>query len=329
MTGATILTASTQTQLTPHDLPASAGYILPTGDMAIIGNDGMQPLVRALCDAIEFARPDIRFHLTMLGSATAIPALAADACLIAPMSRAPWASEIAAFRNAKGYAPSVIHIGYTGHGPRPGAKTPPSIYVHKTNPIAGLPMADIGRIFSAGSPEGDINFWHQLGLHGEWSARRIHTYGLRDDGKYASGFRDTRLGGRPYGSHYEALADRASVIKAVALDPFSIGSIGWFDASSVSDDVRVLPLSRVRGGALHVPDIDSVTAGAYPLSAFLSLYFDLPPGTRMPALLREIVELSLADFGQSLVASFAQSKDGYLPLSPADLQTERDKLAAM
>ncbi|WP_417691051.1 PstS family phosphate ABC transporter substrate-binding protein [Roseibium sp.] len=310
----------------PSDLPRSTDPIALKREIAIVGNDGMEPLVRALCERYLQIHPDTRFHLTLRGSSTAIRALACDAAWVAPMSRAPWAGELAAFRSAKGYAPTGIHIGYTGHGPRSGAKTPPSLYVHKTNPLGGLAMAEVAGIFSSGSPGGDINFWHQLGLAGEWADRRIHLYGLRDDGKYASAFKDAHLSGRAYASHYEALADRRAVIEAVAKDPFGIGCVGWFDAASVSKEVRVLPLSRERGGQTHTPALESVRAGVYPLSAFTSLYFDLAPNTQLQGDLKDYLRLALSDEGQAMVAAMTDTAEGYVPLSPEDLAQERRKL---
>lgn len=306
---------------------SSAGNADPSGPITIAGNDGMEPFVERLCARFKRDHPDVEFHLAMLGSSTAFPALASDACVIAPMSRAPWAADRAAFKSAKGHAASVIHIGYTGHGPRPGAKTPPSLYVHASNPLAGLPMADVARVFSSGSAEGDINFWHQLGLGGDWAERRIHLYGLRDDGKYASGFRDAHLAGRAYAIHYETLPDRASILKAVSQDPFGIGSVGWFNAQKFAGDVRVLALSRQRGGRLCTPVLNDVAAGDYPLSAFVSLYFDRSPNAPFQPWLKDYLALALSDEGQAILSEFTWSSEGYVPLSAFDLQAQRRALA--
>ncbi|WP_018897728.1 substrate-binding domain-containing protein [Rhizobium sp. 2MFCol3.1] len=294
----------------------------------IVGNDGMQPLIEALCRAVQHRHPGIEFDLEMHGSSTAFPALASDDCLIAPMSRGPWKSEQASFRSAKGHAAACIHIGYTGHGPRPGAKTPPALYVHAENPLAGLTMSDVARVFSSGHPRGDVNFWHQLSLGGNFAHRRIHLYGLRDDGKYASGFREAHLGGRAYAAHYETLPNRAAVIAAVAEDPYGIGSIGWFDGQDFEGSVRVLGLSRDGSDRFCTPDLADVGAGAYPLSAFLSLYFDPAPNAKPSPVLATFLEIALSEEGQSLVAQHISSHQGYVPLSAEDLALERSRLRA-
>jgi phosphate transport system substrate-binding protein len=295
--------------------------------ISIAGNDGMQPLIEKLCALFHHTHPGVEFQLTMAGSSIAFPALASDACLIAPMARAPWAADRASFKSAKSYAASVVHIGYAGHGPRPHAKTPPSIYVHATNPLNGLSMVDLARVFTSGAPEGDIGFWHQLDVGGDWAGRRIHLYGLRDDGKYASGFRDVHLMGRSYALHYEPLKDRTAVVRAVAEDPYGIGAVGWFNASDFADKVRILPLSRERGGRFHIPNLAEVAAGSYPLSSYLGLYVDRAPGAPLSPVLKAYLELALSDEGQALVAAFTNGPEGYVPLSPSDLLEQRRHLA--
>ncbi|MEE7567811.1 response regulator, partial [Xanthomonas sp. Kuri4-3] len=86
------------------------------------------------------------------------------------------------------YDATPVRIGYNGYGPRPPHKTPPAVYVHADNPLAGLTLAQVSRIFTDGHDGGDLTTWSQLGLDGSaWTDRRIHAYGLRDDGGFATG----------------------------------------------------------------------------------------------------------------------------------------------
>jgi phosphate transport system substrate-binding protein len=181
-------------------------------------------------------------------------------------------------------------------------------------------------VFTSGAPEGDIGYWHQLGLGGSWAGRRIHLYGLRDDGKYASGFREAHLEARPYALHYEPLKDRAAVVGAVADDPYGIGAIGWFDASNFTDRIRILPLSRERGGSFHTPGLADVALGSYPLSSRLGLHIDRAPDVPLLPVLKAYLELAISDEGQALVAEFTGTREGYVPLCELDLQRERKLL---
>lgn len=310
----------------PVAVPSSGGFVLPDGSLRIVGNDGMEDLVGAINRLFMQTHPGVRFSMVMKGSSTAMPALTAGVSLMAPMSRELWAGDRSAFRQVHGYEPVAIRIGYSGWGPRPPAKTPPAVYVHPANPLAGLSMQQLAQVFTAGVPAGDLNTWGQLGLPGAWQERRIHVFGLRDDGGFATAMRQLHFAGRPFAPHYEALGTREAVIRAVAADPCAIGLIGWMDASKVSANVRVLPLGADAKGPFRGPGLADVSQGRYPLSAPLQFYVNQPPGQPMNPLVREYLRLALSAEGQALVAAQTSSEEGYVPLSPEDLQAELKKL---
>ena len=289
----------------------------------IIGNDGMASLVLPWCELFREKNPNANFSCTLEGSSTAILALAADASWLAPMSRAPWPHEWAAFEKQKGYLPQVIHVGYAGHGPRPNAKSPPAIYKHHSNPLPGLTMSQIAAIFSTGHPQGNINLWRQLGIGGAWHDRRIHLYGLRDNGKYATAFRYAHLNGQHYPIHFEALPDRQAVLSAVANDPFGLGSVGWYDAAKFAEQVSIVPLAATPDDAYSVPSLHAVANGHYPLASYLSIYLDIPPGSRISPAIREWLTVILSSEGQAIIAAQTHSAEGYIPLAPAMLALQR------
>lgn len=318
------LSAHAQTMTPPTDAP----YLTGDGAIAIIGNDGMHDLMSTLNGLFAQQHPGFRFALTAKGSSVGIPALTADATAIAPLSREAWLGDMHGFEQVKGYAPLDIRIGYSGFGPRAPHKTPPAVYVNASNPLAGLTLQDLARIVTAGQPEGDLNTWGQLGIETR-AARRIHVYGLRDNGGFATNLRLDKLGGKPFSGKYEALDTREEVIEAVANDPYGIGLTGWVNASKTAKNVRVLPLAARAGEPYQSPDYQTVAAGAYPLSAFLHLYVDNPPGQKLPPFIREYLRLALSDEGQQAVREQRDSAEGYVPLSAVDLQIERRKLKGL
>ena len=308
-------------------VPANAPYINREGAIAIIGNDGMQDLIEKLNAQFVSKHQGFRFAVTAKGSSVAIPALAADATAVAPMSREAWLGDMHGFEQVKGYEPLDIRIGYSGFGPRAPHKTPPAIYVNAKNPLPGLTMTQIAQILTAGQPHGDINTWGQLGVaDARWIPRRIHVYGLRDDGGFATNLRMDKLGGLPFAAKYEALPTREDVIAAVANDVYGIGLTGWVNAAKTSTDVRVLPVADKLGGSFKTPDYNDVAAGAYPLSAYLHLYVDRVPGQKLTPFIKEYLRLALSDEGQQLVREQRESEEGYVPLSAKDLLQERKKL---
>lgn len=301
-------------------------YIEPDGAIFIVGNDGMQDMLEAFNALYASEHPGIAFRMRMEGSSTGGPALIAGVTPFAPMSRALWPADLDAFKQRYGYAPLDIRVGYAGHGPRTGAKTPPALYVHRSNPVQGLDLAQVRRIYTSGRLPGDIDHWGQVGVQGKWAERRIHVYGLRDDGGSATSARMVLLDGMPFSARYEALATVADVVRAVANDPFGIGMTGWVDAAAISGDVRVLPLAAKPGDAYVLPDIEHVAAGAYPLSSYLHFYVNRRPGTPLPAFISTYLEMVLSPAGQAIIAKYSDGEGGYVPLAPGLIDAERQKI---
>lgn len=308
--------------------PSQPGYILPGGAVAIIGNDGMEATLAGINALVAKDRPGLTFAMTLKGSSTGLPALAADATLLAPLSRDAWRGELAGFKQIHDYSATVIRIGYSGWGPRSGGKTPPTVYVNKANPLPSIAIEALARAFTAGTPAGDINLWSQLGVGGEAGTRRIHLYGLRDNGGFATAFRTTYLAGLPFAARFEPLDTTEAVIRAVAADPYGIAITGWIDAAKVSGNVRILPVAG-KDGRAATPARADVAAGRYPLAAFVNLYVDKAPGKPLDPLAKAYVLAALSDAGQAVIAAQADTEQAYLPLSAADLAVERAKVAAM
>ncbi|MFT3803611.1 MAG: hypothetical protein QM766_20655 [Burkholderiaceae bacterium] len=309
--------------------PRQAPYLLGDGSIGIVGNDGMEALIGDLNQLFMDTHPGIRFATRLEGSSTAMPALAAGATLFAPMTRHPWPGDRDAFVQLHGRQPIAVRIAYNGHGPRPPARTPPAVYVHQTNPLAGMSLSQLAQVFTVGSPPGDILTWGQLGLRADRAERRIHVYGLRDDGGFASGARDAYFAGRPFAAHYEPLASREAVLKAVAADPFGICMLGWIDAAKVTTGVRVLALAEGTGQIYHGPALESVMRGLYPLSSPVQFLVDKPPGKPIDPVAHEYLRMALSREGQALVARQIDSEEGYVPLSTEDLAGELRHLASL
>jgi phosphate transport system substrate-binding protein len=303
--------------------PTGASYLLSDGRIALHGSQSMKALVDALDAKFIETHPGFKFAPELKGSDTAMPALAAGATPIAFVVGDATQPDQRAFRAIHKHDPDSIRIGYAGYGPRAGGMTPPAIYINSSNPLQGLTMAQLVGIFTSGSPGGDINSWSQLSVSGAWDARRIHLYGLRDDGAFSTTLRMTRLGGMPFAGHYEPLADDAAVLQAVASDPYGIGLVNWQPAAQSSNATRIVPLAAASGKPFVAPDKANVANGAYPLTPFLTLYFDPKP---IDPFVKAYLAMVLSDGGQAIIARFADSEKGFLLLSPDDLRREREKL---
>jgi phosphate transport system substrate-binding protein len=243
-----------------------AAYVLPDGSISIIGNDGWETIMGQFNDLFIKTHPGFKFQMVLKGSSVAIPALETGVSAFAPMGRSMWEGDKTAFREFHNYQPMDIRIGYDGLAPRPGHKNPPGIYVNAKNPLAGLTVEQAARIFTAGSSQGDITHWGQLGLGKAWSNRVIHLYGLRDDGGFATAFRQEFMNKLPFPHNYEPLDRPADVVRAVSEDPYGIGLTGFVDAAAVSNNARLLPMAAHNGDPFVDPTYENVHAGKYPYS---------------------------------------------------------------
>ncbi len=310
----------------PTPAPKDASYLLPDGRIALHGDEALAPLIDALNAKFAETDPGAKFAPVLKGSSTALPALAAGATAIGFVVGDATRPDIRAFKAINKHDPLSIKVGYAGYGPRSGGKTPPAVYVHSSNPLAGLTMTQLAGLFTSGSPGGDINTWRQLGVTGTWNTRRIHLYGQRDDGDFTTSLRLARLGGMPFAGHYEGLADDAAVLQAVAQDPYGIAIVDWVDEKPSTDGVRIVPLATESGKPFTTPDKADVAKGAYPLTPAITLYAAHPPKKPLDPLVKDYLALALSDEGQAIIARFADTPTGFLPLSAEDLRAERMKL---
>jgi phosphate transport system substrate-binding protein len=310
----------------PATAPKDASYLLPDGRIALHGDDALAPVIDALNAKFAESHPGFKFAPVLKGSATALPALAAGATAIGFVVGEATRPDVRAFKAINKHDPLSIRIGYAGHGPRVGGKTPPAVYVNSANPLQGLTMAQLAGLFTSGSPGGDINTWSQLGVTGAWGTRRIHLYGQRDDGDFSTSLRLARLGGMPFAGHYEPLADDAAVLLAVAQDPYGIAIVDWLEPKQPSNAVRIVPLAAETGKPFAAPDKAGVANGAYPLTSAITLYIAHPPKRPIESFIKDYLTMALSDEGQAIIARFVDSETGFLPLSQDDLRGEREKL---
>lgn len=206
------------------------------------------------------------------------------------------------FRQIYGYAPTEIRIGRAGFSASNSA-CPPGIYVHVRNPLAGLTVEQVARIFTTGGGQGDFTHWSQLGLKSEWAERAIHVYGPRDDGSIASALRVAKMGGFPFTRRYEPPPYYADIIKAVAEDPYGIAPVGFYDAKALPPAVKMLPLAERGGAPYSTGSYEDVLTGKYPFSPCLYLYVNRAPGKWLDPLVKEYARLALSREGQAIIAA--------------------------
>jgi phosphate transport system substrate-binding protein len=300
--------------------PMGADYIRPDGSIYIVGDRALEPLLTTVNELYRRAHPQARFTLMLREAPVGIDGIVAGVSLLAPVAHDAWDGETEAFKRLYGYAPLDVRVGrFAWAGP--GRSNPPSIYVNARNPLASLTLQQVARIFTSGMAPSDLRRWDQLGVRGDWSTHLIHAYGTRDDGTDLTQLRLDRLGGHPFAAHYEPLEQAAAVLDAVARDAFGIGLVGFVHADRMPDGVRRIPLAMTATSPATLGAFEDVRAGLYPLSPYLHVYIDVPPGYSIDPVVQEYVSLMLSRAGQESL-DLARA-GGLVPLAASEAEHER------
>jgi phosphate transport system substrate-binding protein len=306
-------------------VPGNAPYLLPDGSIYIVGDDTMEPLLKRLNELFVQTHPGIRFTLVLRSPPTGIDGIQAGVSLFAPVAHDAWETEIEPFKRLTGYRPLDVRIGRRGYAGA-GRENPPGIYVNANNPLPQLTLDQVARIFTTGQMPSDLRHWSQLEVGGEWAKHAIHLYGTRDDGRTVTALRTARFGGLPFGRHYEALADDADVLQALASDRYGIGIVWSVEGASVSREVRLVPLSESPAAPPSRAEYEDVRRGRYPLSPYLHLYIRSAPGEPLDPVVKEYVRLALSFVGQHIIEELKDGKQAYVALAPEEAVRELAKI---
>lgn len=270
------------------------------GSLKSVGSDTMNNLVALWAEGFKKHYPSVREGIEGKGSSSAPPSLMEGTSTFGPMSRDWKPTEIDAFKDKFGYAPTVI----------PTSIDMLAVYVHRDNPIKGLSLQQVDAIFSKnrnGGAKEAIVTWGELGLGGEWRDKPISLYGRNSASGTYGYFKEHALFKGDFKSTVKEQPGSSSVVQSVASDMYGIGysGIGYKTA-----DVRAIPLGLTPDGPLVTPEAANAYSGEYPLSRFLYLSVNYKPGSQLDPLRREFLRYVLSRDGQADVL-----KDGYLPVT--------------
>ncbi len=258
---------------------------------------------------------------------------------LAPFVREIQPQELAGAAQALGFAPLGIAMA-TGSFATPSNTHAIAIYVHQSNPLTRLTLAQLDAIYSTTRLRGyptAIRTWGDLGLTGEWKNRPIHPYGMvieRKTGNPHAGIvayliERLMLGGR-FDPATRQVADTGmgrgnnraldEIADAVAADPAAIGYAGF---ANRRPSIRSLALAESSSGPFVVGTIQTVAARSYPLSRTIFIYARSDKAKRMNPAVREFMRFILSEQGQAAVGV---DPAGFLPLPEAFAAQERQKL---
>jgi phosphate transport system substrate-binding protein len=293
-------------------LPASAPYLTADHAVTVVGYNDMQELMEAWARLFSATNPDVRFAFDLRGTRFAPAALANGSSAFAPMGGEMTPEQLAAYRETAGVAaePVPFKVAHASLDPK-ALSGPIGMFVHWTNPLVSLDMAQLARAFS-----GEAETWGSLGANGEWAERPVHLVGVAPRTVLGLFVQSAVLHGRAFATTMQGFPQSAEVVQQVGADPLALG---FAAAMRAAPDVRALSLASGPGAPPVGLTRDNVIAGRYPLDRFLLIYVRPP----LTPIAREFIRLALSRDGQLAVA---RSSLGYLPLSGLESAAERTKL---
>jgi len=282
-----------------------------SGNISSVGSDTLNNLMTLWAETFQKFYPSAKIQIEGKGSSTAPPALIAGTAQLGPMSREMKGTEIDGFEKKYGYKPTPIRVAVDGI----------AIFVNKDNPLDKITLPQVDAIFSSTRKGGyptDVRTWGDLGLKAEWSAKPISLFGRNSASGTYGYFKEHALAKGDFRDTVKEQPGSASVVQGISEDRFAIGYSGVGYRTS---GVKSLKLAE-KDGAPYIEDSpENVLSGKYPLSRYLYVYVNAPPGKPLDPLVREFLEYVLSSEGQQIVV-----KDGYIPIPAAVQREEAAKL---
>ncbi|MBT2772272.1 phosphate ABC transporter substrate-binding protein [Halomonas sp. ISL-60] len=280
-----------------------------SGTLGAVGSDTMAGLMLRWGETLTTRYPEVKLQFQASGSASAPTALVAGTTRLGPMSRPMTADERDNFIERYGYPPLELKV----------ARDALIVVVHRHNPLRTLTRQQVDAIFStsrACGGEAPIRRWEQLPATRDWSFGHIALHGRN----LASGthglFQERALCGGQFRNDISEHPGSSAVVAAVGESANAMGYAGF---NHLTPAVHALSLYNDEGTAIP-PDEASVQSGDYPLSRYLYLYVNQPPGETLPPPEQAFLRLILSEEGQQIARA-----SGFVPLTQTVIREQQKR----
>ena len=257
--------------------PALAGKAI-----TMKGSDTMVILGQRWAEKFMNANPGKIVMVTGGGSGTGIAALINGTTDICQSSRAMKQDEKLKLRDR--FQTMGIEI--------PVAKDGLAVYVHQTNDVKELTLAQLCDIY-----RGTVTNWKQVG----GKDATIILYGRENSSGTYSFFKDHVLGGRDFSARVQTLPGTSAVVNAVSKDPNGIG----YGGAAYAKGVRDVAMKLDAKSPAILPTAATVHDNSYALSRELFFYLRKKPDGDT----KKFVDWILSPDGQKLAVEV-----GYFPV---------------
>jgi phosphate transport system substrate-binding protein len=290
----------------PDELSPYATVAGVTGTVTSIGASATTNLIARAAADFKQIYPGVTLRVTAGLTSIGPPALVDGRADVVPMSRPLLHDEVEAFRSKYGYPPTQVKV----------AADALAVYVEKRNPVPGLTLTQLDGIFSRTRRRGGpaIETWGQAGLTGEWADRPIPLYGYGPADGVHQVFRQRVLAGGEYRLSLQVVPAGSLIVQDVAADPSAIGCASIFFASKRT---RAVPVAG-EDGRFYAPTDENVRSLRYPLTRFVTVCVNKPPGRPLAPATAEFLRYLLSAEGQQTVAA-----GGNVRLDPATAEEGR------
>jgi len=310
LAGSLLLEFSSAAQRPPGYEPK----VLVKGIVRVWGSPQMKDLLLLYEEGFRERQPDVQFANELKSTLVGVPGVYTGRADIGLLGREIWPTEKQAFEAVLNREPKVIDIA-TGSYDVPKATYALMIFVHSSNPISSVSMAELERVF--GASEHRVRTWGELGIRGPWARRPIHLYGFSADNDKAQIFNQLVF------AEHEQWSDSlhqfrngsgpdndagAQIVEAVGSDPDAIGISNVHYATPA---VKVLALKTGDHPRPIAPSRDNVATRTYPLTRAVYMVVD-PEVLRKNSAVGEFLRYVLSEQGRESVIEEGE----YLPLPP-------------
>lgn len=271
------------------------GDIAPTTVLRVEGSDTMVNIAQAWAEQYRKKHPYVSVQVLGGGSGVGIASLIDGNCDLANTSRKMKKDEIEAARSHRGAEPKEFVVGYDAL----------AIYVHRQNPLDSISLEELADLYGE---EGGLTTWTQLGIHDEslGADQIVRINRQSGSGTYAY-FREAVLG---KGKDLKLASIDANGSKdAVSLVAHTPSAIAYSGMGYATGDVKMLKVSKRRGGPAAAPTLENAQNGTYPITRPLQIYVIGEPA----GAIKEYLDWILSPEGQQIVSDL-----GYVPVGETD-----------
>ena len=254
---------------------------LPRERVTIKGSDTMVILVQRWTEAYP-DKKTTEFQVTGGGSGTGIAALINGTTNICASSRPIKKDEVVQLEKKFGYKGLEIRVAMDGL----------AIYVHKSNPVKQLSMAQVKDIFT-----GKVTNWKHVG----GNDKPILLYSRENNSGTYEFFKEHVLNKQDFAASAQHMAGTAALINAVSKDMNAIG----FGGAAYAKNVKALPIAKDPSSKAVTPTAATIHDGSYPISRFLYFYLNPKPAGSV----KKFIDWVISPDGQRVV-----NEVGYYPI---------------